>query len=137
MGRETGYVTVAVLALCAASCGGGGDDHGGEGPTSGATCPQGSALTYESFGRAFMGQYCTSCHSSALPASARQGAPSDHDFDTIEGIRALEAEYPGHIDETAAAGEAGINASMPPAGSPKPTAEERRQLGEWLACGMP
>jgi hypothetical protein len=41
--------------------------------------------------------------------------------------------YRDHIDETSAAGPAATNTSMPPTGT-KPTEEERRNLGIWLAC---
>lgn len=123
------------LALCLASCGGGSGGGDDEEPTSGAECPPNSSLTYQTFGQAFMNTYCTGCHSSEQPASARRGAPSDHNLDTIEGIRAVS---PGHIDQTSAAGEARVNAAMPPANyDPKPSEVERRKLGEWLACGMP
>ena len=102
------------------------------GPT-GAVCPESSELTYESFGREFMTAYCTRCHSSALEGSSRQGAPSDHDFDTLAGIEETAVE---HIDEEAAAGPLRVNTGMPPS-APRPSENERRQLGEWLACGTP
>src|SRR6185295_10619510 len=89
----------ASIALCAVACGDPVEETEG-GPT-GSVCPDDSTLTYESFGRAFMTAYCTRCHSSTLEGSSRQGAPSDHDFDTLEGIEATPAE---HIDEEAAAG---------------------------------
>jgi hypothetical protein len=41
-----------------------------------------------------------------------------------------------HIDETTAAGPASTNTGMPP-DRPAPSVEERKQLGEWIACGMP
>jgi uncharacterized membrane protein len=79
-----------------------------------------------------MASYCTRCHSSSLQGAARNGAPSDHDFDSLAGIQAM-AE---HIDEWAAAGPERVNTAMPPSGS-KPSEAERRQLGEWLACDAP
>jgi uncharacterized membrane protein len=102
------------------------------GPPTEATCPQGSTLTYNNFGKQFMESYCTRCHSSELTGAARNGAPSFHDFDTLFGIKAVS----DHIDETAAAGPAAVNEGMPE-GNPKPTLMERNQLGEWIACGMP
>jgi len=97
---------------------------------SGATCPATSTLTYENFGKHFMETYCTSCHSSTLRGEdARQCAPAGHDFDTLPGILVVA----GHIDELAAAGPDHTNTVMPPSGA-KPTATERQQLGEWLAC---
>jgi len=100
-------------------------------PTASA-CPQNSTLTYDTFGRGFMESYCTRCHSSALTGAARKGAPSFHDFDTRFGIEAVS----DHIDETTAAGPAAVNQGMPPRG-PRPSLDERRQLGEWIACGLP
>jgi hypothetical protein len=41
-----------------------------------------------------------------------------------------------HIDFEAAAGPDSVNTEMP-IGSPTPTEAERKQLGEWLACGAP
>ncbi len=60
------------------------------------------------------------------------GAPSFHDFDTVFGIQAVSE----HVDETAAAGPAAVNDGMPPR-APGPTLDERFQLGEWIACGLP
>jgi cytochrome c5 len=102
------------------------------GPPTGATCPPGSTLTYANFGEPFMGSYCTRCHSSTLTGSARMGATAFHDYDTIEGIRAVA----NHIDETAGAGPEAVNESMPPSG-PLPTMAERQMLAEWIACETP
>lgn len=102
------------------------------GPPTESTCPPSSTLTYETFGKKFMEDYCTRCHSSTLVGAARQGAPSFHDFDFVEGIRPLA----DHIDETTASGPAATNLGMPEDGN-KPTLAERQQLGEWLACGAP
>jgi uncharacterized membrane protein len=102
------------------------------GPPTQASCQSGSTLTYESFAKPFMERYCTRCHAIALTGAARQGAPSFHDFDTLFGIRAVA----DHIDETTASGPAATNTSMPP-DSPSPSIDERRQLGEWIACDMP
>jgi hypothetical protein len=118
----------AALAAAVLGCGGGSVF----GPPTGSECPQGSTLTYENFGKPFMAAYCTRCHDSRLRGEARQGAPGLHDFDTLFGIKVVF----DHIDETTAAGPAATNTGMPP-DSPAPTLEERRKLGEWLACGMP
>jgi hypothetical protein len=106
------------------------EDHGEaeEGTSTGATC-DGSPLTYENFGRQFMETYCTGCHSSTLEGDARNCAPDDHNFDTLDGI--LFAR--DHIDELAGAGPNGSNDAMPPSGI-KPTEAERRDLSTWLAC---
>lgn len=128
--RKTGARLLGLLLLL--GCGGEHADDEQHEP-SGATCPPGSSLTYENFGREFMNDYCTRCHSSALDGADRNGAPSDHDFDTLAGIRATTTH---HIDELAAAGPDHVNTAMPPT-DPKPSKSERERLGEWLACEMP
>jgi hypothetical protein len=115
------FVAVAGGAAC------GSDDHGGG--ATGAVCPSGNTLTYETFGSNFMTKYCRGCHSSSKTGEMRQGAPADHNFDTLSAIRT----FADHIDEHAAAGPNAVNTAMPPI-EPKPTEEERRQLGQWLAC---
>jgi hypothetical protein len=104
------------------------------GPPTESVCPPTQTLSYENFGKKFMEDYCTECHDSNKRGEDRQGATSFHDFDTIYGIRAVYT----HIDFTTAAGPTGIvNDSMPPEGEPTPTLEERKKLGEWIACEMP
>jgi hypothetical protein len=102
------------------------------GPPSGATCPEGSTLTYEGFGAPFMTTYCTSCHASTLSGDARQGAPLYHDFDSLDGILPVA----DHVDWKAAAGPDATNELMPIGSGPVPTLAERQQLGEWLACEL-
>ena len=126
-----GSLLVAVFSLVA--CGQGSESLGSSGQATDSTCPEDSNPTYENFASGFMQRYCTRCHAASLRGSARQGAPSDHNFDTLAGLRATDA---AHIDENAAAGPGGVNTAMPPS-SPQPTTDERRKLGEWLACGMP
>jgi hypothetical protein len=105
------------------------DEHShAEGTPTNATCG-GSTLDYETFGRQFMEDYCTGCHSSAVEGEARNCAPDDHNFDTLDGIL-LARE---HIDELAGAGPNGVNESMPSSGA-RPTEAERRDLSTWLAC---
>jgi hypothetical protein len=90
-------------------------------------CPDDSFLTYENFGGPFMLSYCTTCHSSMLPADMRQGSPIEINFDGIDDIREL--------DDRIWIRAADQNLSMPPVGPPSD--EERMMLGEWLACGAP
>jgi hypothetical protein len=104
------------------------NDH----PNSGATCPTPQTLTYDNFGRDFMDRFCRRCHGSNQTGAARQGAPLDHTFDSLDEIRPLR----DHIDKHAAAGPNATNTDMPP-NDPRPTLEQRKQLGEWLACGAP
>ncbi len=103
-----------------------------EGTRSGAVCPGDSKLTWDSFGKGFMDSHCVRCHSTALTGAARQGAPSDHNFESAALVR----EEIEHVDWEAAAGPDSINTGMP-IGTPAPTEAERRMLGEWLACGAP
>lgn len=110
-----------------------GDDHEeAEGTATQATCPSTQTLTYANFGQSFMQSYCLRCHSSAVSGDARNGAPSDHNFDSLDEIRPLSE----HIDEYAGSGPAATNTIMPE-GDPKPSTEDRRKLAEWLACGAP
>lgn len=139
---------LAAGLMFAAGCGsdddaGHDDEHDGDhndgdhdhskavGPPSGAECPTNSTLTYDNFGKKFFEDYCIRCHSSKLKGDARMGAPAGHDFDSLAGIE-LVAD---HIDQKAAAGASKTNVAMPP-DNPKPTVEERKKLGEWLACDL-
>ncbi|MGZ3456877.1 MAG: hypothetical protein ACXU86_00045 [Archangium sp.] len=110
-----------MIALCSATAlvlAGCGDEIGARGGTTGATCPQGSTLTAQNFGTAFMDQYCNRCHGST--------------FGTVQGVR----DYAQVIDARAGSGPNGTNTSMPPNGT-SPTTDERKKLSEWLACGAP
>jgi hypothetical protein len=137
LAMKSWYRTMVIAAVLLASQMG----HGGGcceseeeiyGPPTESTCPSGSTLTYNNFGKPFMEHYCTRCHAVALTGAARNGAPTFHDFDSLSGIKVVS----NHIDETTAAGPASVNEGMPD-GDPKPTLLERQQLGEWIACGMP
>lgn len=103
-----------------------------EGQATGALCPSDNTLSYDTFGKAFMADYCVDCHSSEVKGSARRGAPAGTDFDTLAAIRL----HSGHIDAHAAAGPKAVNDEMPEE-DPRPTLEQRIQLGQWLACGAP
>jgi uncharacterized membrane protein len=127
--NHPGFWAFAFLAVTGASSCGSDDDHHPEGGASGAVCPAGNTLSYDSFGRDFMQKYCTRCHASSVTGDLRNGAPADHNFDTRADILAMA----DHIDEHAAAGPDAVNTAMPPDGT-APTEEERRKLGEWLAC---
>lgn len=133
--RVMGATTFTLFGLCVLACGDeSGDHHGGGaiGPSTNATCPTPQTLTYQSFGQDFMGRYCLGCHSRSLTGAARKGAPDDHNFDTIDEVRGLRE----HIDQKSAAGPAATNTDMPRS-DPRPTLDERKKLGEWLACGAP
>jgi hypothetical protein len=134
MSRRIALVVLALPFLLGHGDGGcGHDDEGIEfGDPTGATCPDGSTLTYDSFGRGFMDDYCVRCHSSEVTGDDRKGAPSDHNFDTQFEIQS----FHDHIDWMAGAGPDAVNTQMPPSGT-APSEAERRQLSEWLACGAP
>lgn len=108
------------------------------GPLTGATCPDGSTLTYASFGQQFMQTYCVTCHASTLTGAERRGAPEFHDFDTQQGI----IDVADHVDQVAGIGPDAANRAMPPLdednlGLLYPTDAEREDLAEWIACGLP
>jgi hypothetical protein len=105
-----------------------------------------TTLTWQNFGYDFMCHYCTNCHDSSLKLDQRNGAPLFHDFDSLIGVM----EVPDHIDEQAGSGPNAHNTFMPGAGTGgkcpstpggpldescmEPTAEERQQLSQWVAC---
>lgn len=114
---------IGALVMSLAACEGGAD--------TGSTCPPGGAAapTYATFGQAFFANYCTECHSASSPN--RHGAPSDQNYDSEADIVAHATD----IELQAAAGPLAINTSMPEGGrGGKPSDDERKQLGEYLAC---
>jgi len=122
-----------VLGLVAA-CGGddkdadGESDEGGDvGLKTGAICD--TALTYQDVQPIFQ-QYCVTCHDSAKTGAARNKAPTDHNFDTQDGV--LDATK--HIDEQAGSGPLATNTAMPIEGYPAPSKEQRETLSKWIAC---
>jgi hypothetical protein len=100
------------------------------GLSSGATCPPMSTLSYENFGQAFFASFCLECHTVAIPTGPGRQAPPDRNFDDLASVRM----YAHPIDQQAAAGPSGVHQVMPPL-DPRPTLQQRMQLGEWLACG--
>jgi len=104
------------LSVCLASVGCAQNSLGD--PTR-ATCPESSTLTYESFGKAFFQANCLECHASK---------ESPH-FNTLEDIQAAKDE----IDRAAASGPNATNTYMPDDGDLSD--DDRKKLGEWLACG--
>jgi uncharacterized membrane protein len=117
------FAGAAAFAATAAGCGAGEDSPGG-GSSDPHRC-QTSYLDYESFGKPFLLDWCTGCHSAAVPATMRQNAPTDVNLDTLEGAR--------RFAERITVRAAGSAATMPPAGGP--SAEERALLAEWISCG--
>lgn len=88
--------------------------------------PSGTTLRYASFGQAFFGAHCQTCH--GQPTADRRGAPSSFDFGTLDAVR--------HHKSRIFARAAADNTTMPP-GPDDPPRAERDQLAEWLACGAP
>jgi uncharacterized membrane protein len=85
--------------------------------------PEGTTLTYDSFGQQFLGEHCNICHS-----TSKAGAPSGYKFDTHDQVK----KHAKRIFIRAA----GPNVTMPP-GPDDPPELSRDQLAEWLACGAP
>jgi len=101
------------------------------------TCPEeGTTLTWSGFAEPFYAKYCTRCHASDLEGTARQGAPAWFDVDTYETAVA-DTGPTGDGDLGYVWEQVAVLSTMPPNSWVRPTAEEVRQLGEWLACGQP
>jgi len=130
---QRAVIAVTILSFCMGHGDGCCANESVLGPSTGATCPPASPITYANFGAKFMTDYCTRCHSSTLSGSARMGAPLYHDFDTQLGIQ----QVANHVDQTAGSGPNATNDSMPYDDGPSPTLEERQKLAEWIACGAP
>lgn len=93
-----------------------------------------TGLTYASFGQAFFSSYCLRCHSVNVTGAARNGAPTDHNFDTLTDVTALK----DHIDEVAGMNPNGTvrNTAMPFT-PPNPPDLDRQKLSCWIASGLP
>jgi hypothetical protein len=102
------------------------NDHPVPAPSS-LNCPEGTSLTYETFGQGFMLNHCVMCHSSTLEESKRHGAPVGVDFDSARGIAIWNAAIAANATDK--------EAKMPPAGNVTP--EEKKLLKTWLECGSP
>jgi hypothetical protein len=111
---------------------GGGDDEGPVGPATGAVCDK--ALTYDKDIAPLMTKYCISCHATSVPVAQRNGAPTDHNFETQAGV----LKETSHIDQEAGSGPKATNMTMPPPALaskyPAPTTPERAILAQWIAC---
>jgi uncharacterized membrane protein len=119
------FALLTGVALLSVSCG---EDTKAAGEGTGATCDP--SITYEADIKPFMQSYCLSCHSATKVDAQRNGAPSDHNFDTQAAIlHELE-----HIEEEAAGGPNAIYRDMPPPGLPAPDDAARKKLGAWIAC---
>ena len=136
--RSAVVIFLSVLSVCSVSaCASDAEEPAPKpqapGPSSGSVCPSTETLTYENFGMAFFGTYCVRCHSETPEDGSRHGAPIGLDWDELDTVRL----YAEAIDKMAAAGPVATNTVMPPRDLPQPMLDERRDLGEWLACGAP
>lgn len=98
-------------------------------------CPDESTLDYDTFGEPFLLDWCTGCHSSALPEDLRAEAPEEINFDAFDETLAtgLATETdPMELLELMYNQAADGRDQMPPEGGPGEA--ERELLGEWIAC---
>ena len=125
MAKTAALIALVVIGGC------GEDEVMDEVPTfTQSKCPSTDPPTYDNFGRTFFETYCTKCHDSAKPAGMRGGAPLAINFDTLAGIRMFTSQ----IDQQAAIGPNATNRFMPGGSGPLPTDDERRRLGQYIAC---
>jgi uncharacterized membrane protein len=110
------------LVLVAAACGDSTSSNGD------ASCTAADAPTYETFGQAFMTDYCSSCHSASVTGTARLGAPPEDVFDTLAQIQGNTEELAHEVESKA----------MPfPTAKKFPTDAERALFTQWMSCGAP
>lgn len=103
---------LALLVLMIAGC----TDTSSGIAASEVTCPTDSTLTYASFGEAFLSSNCLSCH-------AAKERP------TLSSQAAVQQYRQAIIDQAV------LTTNMPE--DADLSTDERRLLGEWLACGAP
>jgi len=136
-------VVVAAIAACGTDV-----KHSSSTPDAGMQADSGyvqmpcdqSFLTYDNFGKPFMENWCTGCHSKSIPGDAnlcsmgmpdmRQCAPVGIDFDTQADVQ----NYKDMIAAHSTGDMTMVAKPMPPAGGPQQT--DRDQLAEWLTCGV-
>src|SRR5688572_11329155 len=102
------FVLLGLVLVTSTGHGGGCCSEDVLGPPTGATCPPGSTLTYQTFGQQFMTDYCVECHDSMKTGDERNGATENHDFDTRIGV----LEVKEHVDQAAGAGPDAVNDQM-------------------------
>jgi cytochrome c5 len=136
--------TLVALTLLLAACGDprplAGPDGGNVqvGPPTGTTAAQCAApplngLTYSNFGQSFFGSFCTRCHATSVIGIDRNGAPTDHNFDSLAGVQL----WRDQIDQVAAMNPTGSqkNTTMP-LNAPLPPDPERQKLACWIATEL-
>jgi len=88
-------------------------------------CDREPPLTYDNFGKAYIGKWCTGCHSVYLREGQRSQAPADVNLDTYEDIMAFVDRIDARAVQTT---------GMPPGGGTSQA--EVDLLGEWLRCSV-
>ncbi|MBX3158771.1 MAG: hypothetical protein KF773_22580 [Deltaproteobacteria bacterium] len=109
-------ITCLVLSLCLGLAAGACTDDSSGITSEEVVCPPASTLNYNNFGQAFVTTHCLSCHAAKeRPLLGSQAAVT--------------------ANRAAIIREAVISTRMPE--DADMAIEDRRQLGEWLACGAP
>jgi hypothetical protein len=170
---KSGIHLAIAVALAMSACGSSEEDYGPDEPEdttpdpipnlapvpppTSIVCPNSTYLTYENFGKGFMANYCTSCHSESVPETARGGTPLEANFDTANDVliwrkaimdRTLRgvASGPSTSTSTDTATSTGTdtgtgttpipaNLKMPPSGHV--TESDLAAFTEWMNCGAP
>ena len=97
----------------------------GEEGTFTANCDRDPPLTYESFGKGYVGKWCTGCHSAYIRENQRNDAPLDVNLDTYEDVqRWADRIWARSVDTS----------GMPPGGGASEA--ETGALAEWLRCDV-
>ena len=94
-----------------------GDDDVDEDAGAGDKCAD---LTYAKFGKAFIENYCASCHSGSKPVGGMT-------LSSLDDVEMYKDEIVARVVD---------EADMPPKTTKKqPTAAERTKVGDWIECG--
>jgi len=121
--RSLAILTLVVAAALAAGI----TVHSQEAPAA-EPAQKDCSLNYSNFGKAFVEKYCLRCHTAQKHNFfTRRGAPKGADFDAYAGIK----------DKAEKIKKLVVATHKMPKGKPKPDADERRQVGAWIDCGLP
>jgi cytochrome c5 len=139
------FVCSAGLVLFAAACGDARSVSTGQQPGASAVGPTNTTpaqcaaagltgLTYASFGQNFFSSFCLRCHSVNVTGAARNGAPTDHNFDKLSDVQGLKDQ----IDQVAGMNPNGsVKNTTMPFNPPAPPDPDRQKLSCWIAAGLP
>ena len=95
----------------------------GEEGTFSVNCDREPPLTYDNFGKGYMGKWCHGCHSVDVREGQRNGAPLDVNLDTLDDVTIWADRIWARSVETD---------GMPPGGGASEA--ESGALAEWLRC---